>query len=247
MKKQAKNALFYFILALFTFNSNVIKAQKNVDTKDKNKTTRYFKTYLETIYDSKETVKKQGGRTFSNQSKYFKIYPSIAFTKINSNGRLFEMSFALINLEQRNELSENRIDSLSIRLPTRGAETFSLTVGSRFEWAWQVKSTGISQFYFGISTNPVFTFENVIPYTTASFPSYQYDLTTGLSVVPRWCLQITDRLLIDVNIPLTFNEINLNYSYVGDPSLPEFAREKTELTSKFVLKPHLRIGFGVRF
>jgi hypothetical protein len=247
MKKQVKNALFYLFLVLITLKANSIKAQNTDDTINKNKSTRYFKAYLETFYDSKETILKEASRTFINQVKVFKIYPSIAFTKINSEGLLFEMSFALQNLEYKNDISENRIDSLSIRVPTRGAETFSLALGSRFEWAWQLKNTGTNQLYLGISANPTFSFENIVPYTTASFPSYQYDLTTGISIVPRWCWQLTDKLLMDVNIPFTFTEIDLNYSYVGDPSLPEFAREKTGLKSKFVIKPQLRIGFGVRF
>jgi hypothetical protein len=247
MKKQFNNALFYFILALFTINVNTLKAQTKLNPKDKNKTRCYFKTYLETSYDAKETIIKQGGRTFSNQSKYFKIYPSIAFTKINAKGRLFEMSFALQDLVHQDDLTENSIDSLNVRLPSRGAETFFLAIGSRFEWAWQVKNMGESQFYLGISTNPVFSYENVVPYTTASFPSYHYDLATGFSVVPRWCWQLTDKLLIDINLPLTFGEIDLNYSYTGDPTLPTFSREKTELKASFVLKPQLRIGFGLRF
>jgi hypothetical protein len=247
MKKQVKNPVFYFITLLFLSNINILKAQNEVNSKGKNISTRYFKTYIETSYDSKETVLKQGGRTYSSQSKYFKIYPSIAFTKINEKGRLFEMAFALQDLAYQEDLTENSIDSLNIREPTRGAEAFFLAIGSRFEWAWQVKSVGTSQLYFGVSTNPIFSFENIVPYTTATFPSYQYDLTTGFAVVPRWCWQLNDRILLDVNVPLTFAEIDLNHSYVGNPVLPTFAREKTELTGKFGLKPQLRMGFGVRF
>jgi hypothetical protein len=244
MKKQITKALFCF--TLFFLISSTIQGQTKAKKKE-DEVRKYLKVYLETRYESKQSLIRLGGRTLSSQLKYFKIYPSIAFAKINSDGRLFEMSFALINLEQRNDLSENRIDSLSIRLPTRGAETFSLAIGSRFEWVWQLKKAETHQLYLGISANPIFSFENVIPFTTASFPSYQYDLTTGLSVVPRWCWQLTDRLLIDVNVPLTLTEIDLNYSYIGDPVLPTFARTQTKLTSKFVLKPQLRIGFGVRF
>lgn len=246
MKKQVTKALLCFTLFLLIFNLNTIHGQTKAEKKD-DTVRKYLKVYLETRYESKQSLISLGGRTISNQSKYFKIYPSIAFNKIHSDGRFFEMSFALQNLEYRNELSENRIDSLNIIQPTRGAETFSLAIGSRFEWAWQLKNGGTNQLYLGFSANPIFFYDNVVPFTTASFPSHQFDLTTGLSVVPRWCWQLTDRLLMDVNIPFTFTEIDLNYSYIGNPSLSTFAREKTELKSKFVLKPQLRIGFGVRF
>jgi hypothetical protein len=246
MKKQVGMAVFCFIFLSFSFNVNTLNAQTKTAKKGKTETTRYFKTYLETGYESKKTVLNQAGRSFTNQSKYFKIFPSVAFSKTHAEGRLFEMSFALQNLEYRDDISESTFDSINIKVPTRGAETFSLAIGSRFEWAWQMVNTNKSQLYLGVSANPVFSYENVVPYTTANFPSYQYDLTTGFSIVPRWCLQLTDRLLLDFNLPLTFWEVGINHSYFGNPVLPTFAREETETKTKFLLKPILRIGLGVR-
>jgi hypothetical protein len=246
MKKQAKTVLFYFILLLLSSKINLSNAQTERKKNDKVGKIKYFKAYSETDYASEKNILSGSGRTITNQSKYFRIVPSLAFTKIRKYGRLFEMSFALQKLEFRDDISENAIDSLKIVEPTRGSKDFSLAIGSQFEWAWQMLNAQKSQLYLGVSTNPILSYDKSVPYTTANFPFYQYDLTTRFSIVPRWCVQLNDKFLLDFNIPLTFWEVDFKHTYTGNPILPTFVRTRTEAKTDFVLKPSLRIGFGVR-
>jgi hypothetical protein len=67
MKKQVEMALFHFILLFLILKTDTLNAQTKNKKKDKTETTRYFKTYLETGYESKKTVLNQTGKSFTSQ------------------------------------------------------------------------------------------------------------------------------------------------------------------------------------
>jgi hypothetical protein len=247
MKKYLNKALLCFILVFIFLKTENVKAQNEVSKKEKNKTEKYLKVYLETSYESKMTTKKDNNYTNITQLKRFKVYPSFAFSKIKTNGRFFEMSFALKEMAYSDDISQiipNNLPNTSV--PERGSTSYDLAMASRFEWAWRLNQAVKHSFYVGVSGNPIFSYSNIVPYTTASFPSYKYALTAGLSVVPRWCYHLSDKLLIDVNTPMTFLQSEINYAHIGDPSLPTFARNTKQAFANFVFKPQFRIGFGVR-
>jgi hypothetical protein len=245
MKKQINSVLFCIILGLFSFKTNIINAQNKGSKKDKKETTNYIKAYLESSFNEYSTVHNSTNLSYLTRLKKFSIYPSFAFSKIRQNSSLFEMSFALQDLEIRDDLVENRFDTIS-KIPERGEKVFSLAIGSRFEWAWRINQNEKHGFYVGVSENFTFTYYNITPYTTSSFPFYRYALTTGISIVPRWCWHLTDRFLMDVNVPIDFLQGGINYIYSGNPALPTFARNKDDIFANFVLKPQFRIGFGLK-
>lgn len=246
MKIQFNNALFCIILGFICFNTNTLNAQNKGSKKDKKQTTKYIKAFLESSFDEYSAIHNSTNLSYLTRLKKFSIYPSFAFSKIRQNGRLFEMSFALKDLENRDEFIEKkRIDTI-LTTPAIGETVFSLAIGSRFEWAWRIHQTEKHDFYVGISGNPTFSYYKTVPYTTASFPFYKYTLTTGISLTPRWCWHLTDRFLVDVNVPLTFLQGEFNHAYVGNPVLPIFARTTEGVLANFVFKPQIRIGFGIK-
>lgn len=246
MKKQFNKTLFCLIVGLLSFKTTIIYAQNEHIKKDKKAIEKYLKVFLETNYNVSKSTKKAPLETYYNQSKSLKIFPSFAFTKIHPKGRLFELSFALQNFEMKDDKSTIRNDTLNTNIPWRGAKTFSLAIGSRIESAWRINQLGKSLFYLGISTNPTFFYDNNLPYTTASFPSHKYVLTSGLSVVPRWILNLNDRFLIDINTPLTFLQGEISTSYYGNPVLPTYARTVNVAKVDFLFKPQIKVGFGVK-
>ncbi len=247
MEKQFNNALFCLILASFSPITNALYAQNKNAKKDKKETTKYLKVYLETSYEAEKTISQDNNYVNINEFKRFNIYPSFAFSKTKTNGRFFEMSFSLNNLEYSDNVTTTTpVSSPNITVSARGATSFSLAVGSRFEWAWRMLESEKSKFYVGISANPIFSYNKSVPYTTSSFPFYKFALTTNISIVPRWCWHLTDRLLLDVNVPLTFLQGEATYAYTANPVLPTFARTTNEVLANFVFKPQFRIGFGVK-
>ena len=246
MKITFNKALFCFIVGLLSFKTTIINAQNEETKKGKKGVEKYLKVFLETNYDISKSYTISTLVTHNNESKSLKIFPSFAFTKIHPKGRLFEMSFAFQNFEMKDNKSTFQYDTLNSYTLLHGTKTFSLEFGSRIESAWRIIEKGHNQFYLGISTNPTFDFNNVTPYSTASFPSHQYALTSGLSIVPRWILNINNRFLIDINMPLTFLQGELSTSYYGNPVLATFARTVNVAKVDFLFKPQLKIGFGVR-
>lgn len=246
MKKLFNKTLFCLIIGFLSFKTTMINAQNEQIKKDKKAVEKYLKVFLETNYDVSKSTTSAPFVTYSNQSKSLKIFPSFAFTKIHPKGRLFELSFALQDLEMKDDKSTIQNDTLNTNIPWRGTKTFLLAIGSRIESAWRINQVGNSLIYLGISTNPTFLYNNNLPYTTATFPSHQYVLTAGLSVVPRWILNLNDRFLIDINMPLTFLQGEISTSYYGNPVLPTYARTINEAKIDFLFKPQFKVGFGIK-
>ncbi len=246
MKKQFNKTLFCLIVGLLSFKTTIIYAQNEQIKKDKKAIEKYLKVFLETNYNASKSTTNAPFVTYSNESKWLKIFPSFAYTKVRPKGRLLELSFALQNLDLKDDKSSIQNDTLNSNIPWRGTKTFSFAFGSRIESAWRIIEKGHNQFYLGISTNPTFDFNNVLPYTTATFPSHQYVLTSGLSIVPRWILNLNDRFLIDINMPLTFLQGEISTSYYGNPVLPTYARTVNVAKVDFLFKPQIKVGFGVK-
>ncbi len=246
MKKPFNKIPFCFIVGLLLFKTTIVNAQNEQVKKDKKVVEKYLKVFLETNYVASKSTTNAPFVTYSNESKRLKIFPSFAYTKITPKGRLFELSFALQDLDLKDDKSTIQNDTLNSNIPWRGTKSLSLSFGSRIESAWRIIEKGHNQFYLGISTNPTFTFNNVLPYTTGAFPSHQYVLTTGLSIVPRWIWNLNNRFLVDINMPLTFLQGEISTSYYGNPVLPTYARTVNEAKVDFLFKPQFKVGFGVR-
>lgn len=245
MKKQFNKILFCFVAGLFLFKTTMINAQNEPIKKNKKVAEKHLKVFLETNYEASKSTKSTTFATYTNESKRLKIFPSFAYTKITPKGRLFELSFALQDLDLKDDKSTIH-DTLNNNIPFRGAKSLSLSFGSRIESSWRIIEQENNQFFLGISTNPTFNFNNVSPYTTASFPSHQYVMTTGLSIVPRWIWHLNDKFLIDINMPLTFLQGEISTSYYGNPVLATFARTVNEAKIDFLFKPQIKVGFGVK-
>ena len=246
MKKPFNNTLFYLIIALLSFKTTTINAQNEEVKKNKKVTEKFLKIFLETDYVTSKSTTIAHFITYSNESKRLKIFPSFTYSRMTPKARLFELSFALQNFDLKDDKSTIQNDTLNTNIPWRGTKTFSLAVGSRIESAWRIIERGHNQFYLGISTNPTFDFNNVLPYTTGTFPSHQYILTSGLSIVPRWIWNLNNRFLVDINMPLTFLQGEISTSYYGNPVLPIYARTINKAKVGFLFKPQFKVGFGVR-
>jgi hypothetical protein len=235
---------------------NAVSAQNNAD----NPIYKHaFKGYLTISENSKTTVLKDTFRQQTTVVKNAAVLPSIGWVKYRKNGQFREISLTQIKVLQ--EVSEtqnklfNTLDSfgniiaLAGDIPGRGLTTWIAQLGVRIEWNFPIyyrEKRNLAGF-IGISTDPFLFFEKTKPVLSASFPARTAQLSNTFSLIPRLTYALSNRLFVDLNVPISFTTLNLNYQYVDSPILPKYARETLNFRAHFPSNFWgIRVGLGYK-
>ncbi len=216
-----------------------------------------FKTYLTVLHEKKHDVKTDViNRITENTRTNTTFLPVVGLTKLKKKGAFYEVSLTHLNFIHDDDLTlhsifdtaSNTVTSLSI--PSRGAKAFKAHVGLRFEWAFPLffEKLGRFQPYIGVSTDPSVFYENIVPYTTAYYPTIGFETRNTVSFIPRAVFNVSARLFLDLNVPISVFSMALTYNHVDNPILPTYARTETEFSTKlFPAQLNMRLGLGYKF
>ena len=189
-------------------------------------------------------------RTTVTTQKSTDVFPTFGFSKNKKKGRFYEISFTHFSFKHDDALTQHWLDTVNMtQIPSRGAKSNTAYVGMRYEWNFPVfyEKMGRFQPYIGVSTDPSVFFENIEPYTTATFPSIVFEARNTISVIPRAVANLSSRLFLDLNMPISVFSVAATYSYYGNPILPTYARSGTDFTTKFFTPQfNIRLGLGYR-
>lgn len=247
-------------LCLFTFNSPLFS--QNVDTISHKKTatksspkTKALKIYLDfKTFDYNSDFMSNSSVNLLSSSftrKDMGFYPSFGYSKFHKNECFTELSLSLMGLRYKEELNTYTIiDTNSISFPIGNSEeVFEMRIGSRFEYAFPIlkRPKSNSHFYIGTSLEPFISIYNAVPFTTASYPMKSVEFKNIFAVVPRFIHNINKNCFIDINIPIPIFAVSMRYGYFGNPILPTYARNQSEVKATFLpYNYQIRLGMGIK-
>ena len=215
------------------------------------------KTYLSVLQDKNNDRNTDViGRVTENTRSTTTFSPVVGFTKLKKKGSFYEVSLTHLNLTYDDDVTLHSIfDTLSNTvtsqsIPSRGAKAFKAHLGLRFEWAFPLffEKLGRFQPYIGVSTDPSVFYENIVPYTTAYYPTIAFEARNTVSFIPRAVFNVSSRLFLDLNVPISVFSMALTYNHESNPILPTYARTETDFTTKFFQSQlNMRLGLGYKF
>ena len=137
----------------------------------------------------------------------------------------------------------NNIDTAAII--THKRKTLDLAVRYEYNFA----SARINSFSkFLLSGGTLLWFKSFHNSASSHFKSTRdYFLSNTLFLIPRLEFRLTDRMLLDINVPLEFSELYLIRSYSDNPLIPERLRRVNSVEWQMSRpRAYIRVGIGFR-
>ncbi len=245
------------LMCFFLFFSTQLLAQ--IEKKETPQYKYAFKGYLTFSDDKKTSILTTTDSTRTQTTTQFQsaILPSIGWSKFRKNGRFTEINLTRLRFDYQESKTENKVfqrDSFGNLvpagdIPTRGTKLWTNAIGLRFEWNFPVFHLENNDFnaYLGISTDPSVYFQKTESFSSAAFPTQIFDISNTFTCIPRLTYAVSNRLFIDLNIPISFFTFGVNYNYQDNPTLHNYARSTTNLTAYYPTNIWaLRIGIGYK-
>lgn len=250
------NWLFIFVLTLFAaqlFGQN-IKNSKPVY--------RYaLKAYLNVSHEQKsEKITNLDGNIITTNQSETSFLPTVGFLKQKKNGRFNEISLTHLSFSNNNSSTDvellfvrdslgNLVPATNLQIPWRGSKTAKAQIGMRYEWNFPIFKdySDIIQPFIAVSTDPSVFFQSIVPYTTAAWSTKSFELRNTFSIIPKVAFNLSPRLFLDVQFPISVFSMAGIYQYEGNPILPTYARENFTFSSQLFPKVfNFRVGVGYK-
>ncbi len=104
------------------------------------------------------------------------------------------------------------------------------------------------RFNLGLGINPYFTETKYEPEVSNAYYSNAKLFGVSFNIIPRINYNITDRILIDLNIPFKLYDLQNQETHVNNPSLPIRQQTSTEFTDIFFEDAYtIRLGVSYVF
>jgi hypothetical protein len=249
---------FYLCFALISFFIQPIAAQKT-----KKETPQYknaFKGYLN-LLDGRKTTIITDDTSFRETIKTHNraLLPTIGWSKYRKNGRFTEIGITRMKFDYDYKSKEWQLlfyrDTLGNFIPIQQnviipeTEIWTNTVGLRFEWNFPFFHEEGKRFqsFLGISTDPTLSYQKINTVFTSFYSSRVLALSNSITVIPRITYALSNRFFLDINAPISFITLNVNYKVDKNPTLPSYARETVNFRAHLPTTIWaIRFGIGYR-
>jgi len=116
----------------------------------------------------------------------------------------------------------------------------------RYEYGLNlIKINKQHQLSIAASVEPYIRFNKFVPRVSTSFPNQLTTLGSKLHLIPRATFTLSDRLFLDVNIPVEIVDVHRFRSYNDNPTYTEEQKTYTDTRSKFLDSVfRFRVGLG---
>jgi hypothetical protein len=253
MKLWMKFSLYILINVLFV--SNIFAQNEPTGTPQYKHVLKGYLTFLD---DKKTTVLTDTFRTQTNTQNHSSILPTIGWSRLRKNGRFMEIGITKLSFDFQESKTENKVfqrDSFGNivpagDIPDRGMSVWTNNLGLRFEWNAPIfyRENADFQSFMGISVDPAFYYQKIQPVSSAAFGSRVFEFSNTITLIPRITYAVSNRLFLDLNVPISFITLNLNYNVVNNPTIPTNARERIDfrgLTPTNIYAIRFGIGYKI--
>ncbi len=207
-----------------------------------------LKFYTDFAYEKVETeTPADTFRIERNLSKQFAVNFAFGFNKMYKNGVFWEASTMFRRLRFDENETEQILVNQNVSTPSRGSKTTEVDVATRFEVGFPIYSedNGAQRLFIGAALDPSVFFNKLVPFTTNVFPTTTVNMGLDLTAVPRWQMRMSERLILDVNVPIRLVKTVINFSQNDDPTFPISERMESGFNAKFSPNIQLRVGLGI--
>ena len=183
----------------------------------------YFKVYtrletsnFRTTNGNNLILTEEKGNSFS----FGGFSPALSWKRETGNFQEVELSRFIFSTQDEGLFIQNLTSGL--REPVRGLRSTTLGLALRYEYNWNLAENQ-SQFqpYIGITSLLSLESEDVVPKTSASFPTYYFNLSNRILATPRLWYLFGQKFVIDFSVSLPLFEIGWNKIREENPLLPE--------------------------
>lgn len=155
------------------------------------------------------------------------VQPSFAITSRTKKGNYHEAELSRLDFSQ----TEN---SAIFTDPSTGVQAYrylekirTIQIAVRYEYiivlnkkknAWLVPT-------IGFAAMPYFTRYSLLPYYTANYPMTTASIGVRSMIVPRVNVNLSKKILLDVNVPICIFDGGHNWQHIQNPTLPVRAQK----------------------
>lgn len=186
-----------------------------------------------------------GYQSWTRSFEFGRITP--AFQWFNQKGNFHELELTQLNFARRKDQWIPQPRGMNPLFATSS----TLDLSFRYEYGIQLlkkRDLGRFSLYAGLALNPRYGFIDMVSKNSSSFPYNNHMLGLSAQIVPRISYKITDRLSLDLNIPITFADFWVSRSSMGNPTQPDTRLRNTQTNFSTPNDRFLfRIGLTYRF
>ncbi|MCB0733179.1 MAG: hypothetical protein H6608_05045 [Flavobacteriales bacterium] len=173
---------------------------------------------------------------------------SLAYTREAPSGAIHEFELSRLSFWNR----DNQVvvqDSLFLPMTISGANVRGVYAAARYEYMQELHKTDENRktkIYLGGSAQPFFYRNVVRPLNSQSFPTTDISAGIKLALIPRVTQNLTDKLFLDVNIPIQMVTTDVTHNRVENPSFTASQQSISTINFMMDMKYMLRAGIGYR-
>jgi hypothetical protein len=246
-------ATLFFVFAVQLFSQNTNTSTTNALKNKPRNAVKLFLEFKTFSYSKNFNTKYDSFNILSTyEQKLIGLYPSVAYTKYHKNGHFTEIALSFIQLQHNDDVNNLVYTNANTNVqsfvePSKGEKSFDVKLGFRFDYNIPLFSGENSQIYLGFSDEPLIFYQKVLPYTSASFPATQFELRNNVALIPRFVTNVTKKVFLDFNIPLSLFSMSYRYENNKNPILPISEQQVSTFDARFLPKNwQFRLGLGVR-
>ncbi len=155
------------------------------------------------------------------------LTPSISYTWQNRKRNYHEIEWHQLDMRKEKHETEyiNPITGERSYQQTRSFTT--TTIALRYEYIFNLSKKKNRTFMpsVGIAAMPAYHRNSSTPYTGSDYPTSQAYIGIRHFVIPRIHIAVTNRLMVDINIPISVVDAGVISNKILNPTLPNHAQK----------------------
>lgn len=179
----------------------------------------------------------------------FNISPAFVF--VNKKGNSSELELSRIGYYQNYDKEFTLIDSTGVEYNVEGAKQNFFELFIRYEYKWHLfKKKKWEKFapIIGVSATPFYQGSWIKSLKSTDFPISKMSYGMYFSAIPRLEYNFTEKLFIDLNVPINFLRLAYTRVKTEDPRIPVENRTTSGFSADSgPISFSVRLGIGYRF
>lgn len=231
------------MLATLLLCDTTVWAQSDKDFKPK----YLIKAYANGNITPYADITTKSNTTFNAKASSY-IQPSAAISVYNKKGNYHELELSSIR-STKTEMIEYFEDAQGMTLPVSGYILNNTRIAMRYEYVHVFMKENKSRLKpaLGLGAMPYYNRNNFTPLITSNYPYKKTSMGVQAYVIPRLAIRLSERIDLDLNVPVCIADVAKTKSLTLNPTLPSDMQHTS--SADFSLLPRnytVRLGLVVK-
>lgn len=183
-----------------------------------------------------------------NNSNQIKLFISPAFTFVRQNGNFHEIELSEFSFNKTNNKSSLTNNSGTL-YSVDGERVTNYSISLRYEYGFMFLKKANSKIhpYLGVSIHPYYSYTNSNPLLSTFYRTSETSIGVNVSIVPRIQWNISERFLLDLNVPFSIASTELNLIRNENPTYTTEQQSTYKILGDVLASKYLvRLGIGFK-